>query len=195
VLFHNHFNDDALRYQYPLIQYKSVKGKPLLLCLDEGVDEAHHFFTKKDWSIDISGRTLSMKIDRMLMDNITFQVWDQNFNYRLKDWIALNQENHKLYLEMDADSERKVFLEKKLIGNIISMAKGLGWQISKPITLKITGNLMPKYVKVKGMNTLAFNINFQTNVFLPQYIGLGKNVAFGYGIVTKAYAKEGNDNE
>ena len=194
ILFHNHFDENKLRYAYPLIQYKTLKGKPMLLCIEEGVDEAHHFFTKKDWGIDISGRHLDMKIEKMLMDQITLQVWDHSFKYRIKDWIALNQENHSAFKLIDSDSERRTFLEGKLTGNIISMAKGLDWHISKPITMKITGDVLPKIVKVKGMNTLAFNLEFSTNVFLPQYIGLGKNVTFGYGIVSKIVNKKEEAN-
>jgi hypothetical protein len=33
------------------------------------------------------------------------------------------------------------------------------------------------------MTTMGFNVNFKTNLFLPNFIGLGKGVSKGYGVV------------
>jgi len=37
---------------------------------------------------------------------------------------------------------------------------------------------------------LAFNIEFKTNVFLPNFIGLGKGVSIGFGTIKQIYQKE-----
>jgi Cas6b N-terminal domain len=49
--FHNHDNTNGGTHnRYPLIQYKldTHKGqmRPMLLCLDEAIEEAHHFFSQ-----------------------------------------------------------------------------------------------------------------------------------------------------
>ena len=40
-----------------------------------------------------------------------------------------------------------------------------------------------KNIKYKNTHLLAFNLDFSTNVFLPNYIGLGKGASHGYGMV------------
>ena len=46
TLFHNHLGKDY-RFSYPLIQYKRIRKKPHLFCIEDGVDEVHHFFENK----------------------------------------------------------------------------------------------------------------------------------------------------
>jgi len=111
------------------------------------------------------------------------QVWDKKFNYTIKNWIALNQENFPKYQQIESLSERVNFLEKTLIANIISFAKGIEWIIDKPIELKINNINATKAVTLKGKKLVGFNIDFTSNVFLPNYIGLGKSVSLGYGLV------------
>ena len=184
TLFHNHVRD-GYRYAYPLIQYKCLRGHPALICMGAGVDEIHHYFEKKDWSINISGRQMDMKVDSLDLNQFHLQVGENFFPYRIHNWMALNQANFHEYQQLGSLSKKVNYLEKKLIGNILSFAKGIGWWIDKDQTIQveILDLKEPKRVKFKGKYMEAFSLNFQTNVFLPNYIGLGKGVSKGFGII------------
>lgn len=195
ILFHNHLSGGAFLYKYPLIQYKTVGNKPCIICIEYGVDEIHKFFENKTWDIKISDRWLEMKIASLNMNQFTMQVWDKKFRYSIKNWIALNQENVKKYEELDGLSEKTVFLEKTLTGNILSMAKGIEWEVDKPIELKITAMKDTRLVNLKGKKMLGFNLDFSSNVFLPNHIGLGKAVSLGYGVVRHIRLDSKNEEE
>jgi len=184
LLFHNHVNNTEFRYKYPLIQYKQIHNKPVIVCVDFGVDEIHKFFEKRDWSLDISGRTLDMKIGRLDMNQFTMQVWDRHFAYHIRDWLALNQENYRKYTQLTTDTERMSYLESLLKANILSFAKGIDWTIEKPIELTITKLYEPRMKKLKQQKVLTFDLDFSTNVFIPNHIGLGKSVSLGFGVVS-----------
>ncbi len=190
TLFHNHLAEDAFLYKYPLIQYKTIGGKPCILCIEYGVDEIHKFFDNKSWDIKISDRWIEMKISSLNMNQFTLQVWDKKFRYSIKNWIALNQENVKKYIEIEGLSEKIEFLERILTGNILSMAKGIDWKIDKPVELHITEIQDVRPVTLKGKKLFGFNLNFTCNVFLPNHIGLGKSVSVGYGVVRQRREKE-----
>lgn len=183
ILFNNHLSDDTFLYKYPLIQYKLIGKKPAIQCIDLAVDEIHKFFTKSSWDIRFSDRDIEMKILRLDMNQFKMQVWDKSFTYDIRSWIALNQENHKKYQAIESLSDKIVFLEKILTGNILSFAKGIEWTIDKPISLKIKELKEPRPVKLKSQTIMGFNITFTTNVFLPNYIGLGKGTSLGFGMV------------
>lgn len=183
VLFHNHLNDSQFLYRYPQIQYKQINRKPTIVCIDYGVDEIHKFFEQRDWSLNISGRTLDMKISDLRLNEFTMQVWDKKWNYSIINWIALNQENYKKYMQIESLAEKIEQLENLLIANIMSFAKGIQWTIEKPVELKIKEIKRTKPVKLKQKRVLAFDVDFNTNVFLPNYIGLGKSVSLGFGTV------------
>lgn len=185
ILFHNHLDDDKLLYKYPLIQYKTINRKPAIQCIDLGVDEIHKFFEKNSWDLIISDRKLEMKILRLDMNQFTMQVWDKLFNYSIRNWIALNKQNYETYLTIDGLAEKVALLEKILTANILAFAKGINWTVDKPIIVKIKTLSETRDVKLKGRTVLGFNVMFASNVFIPKYIGLGKSVSLGFGIVTK----------
>ncbi len=183
ILFHNHTDNDGFRYKYPLIQYKVIGKKPAIVCIDYGVDEIHRLFENNDWSISISGRTFDLKIDKLNLNRFVMNVWDKYFKYNIKNWIALNQENYKKYLAIESLSEQTKFLETLLKANILSFAKGIEWEVPKPLDLYITDIQEIRTAKIKDQKVLGFNLDFKCNVFLPNYIGLGKSVSLGYGNV------------
>jgi len=183
TLFHNHLANDAFLYKYPLIQYKTIGRKPALICIDFGVDEIHKLFEKRDWSINISDRWLDMKIENLYMNQFTMQVWDRLWDYSIVDWVALNAENYKKYMEIESLVQKISFLENILKGNILAFAKGIEWNVEKTIDLHITDLVRSHAVSMKGQKVLAFDLTFKTNVFLPNFIGLGKSVSLGFGTV------------
>ncbi|MBW6461413.1 MAG: hypothetical protein K0B08_12655 [Bacteroidales bacterium] len=118
ILFHNHLDSKTFLYKYPLIQYKRFGRKPGIICIDYGVDEIHKYFENDSWDIKISDRWLNMKICRLNLNQFTLQVWDRQLPYSIRNWIALNQENYRKYLEINSMQEKLIFLEKTLIANI-----------------------------------------------------------------------------
>ena len=185
ILFHNHLGKDVVSYKYPLIQYKNINGSPAIICVEHGVDEIHKFFQNEDWSLKISERVLDMSIDSLSLNKFTMQVWDRMWKYRIKNWVALNKDNYTKYTEIKDEKEKLQMLENILKANILSFAKGINWTVSKPIKIVITSPIDVRPVKVKGNKLIAFNLRFETNVFIPNFIGLGKGVSRGYGVVSQ----------
>ena len=182
ILFHNHL-DKKFLYKYPVIQYKQIGKNPAIICVDYGVDEIHKYFENNNWDIEISGRLLEMKVKKLVNYEFVMNVWDKHFDNNIKNWIALNQENIGKYHELKSLPERILFLEKILTANILSFAKGIEWTIEKQIEVKIKEILSINNVTLKQKKMLGFDIDFSTNVFLPNFIGLGKSVSFGFGTV------------
>jgi len=185
VLFHHHQPDNTLRYAYPLIQYKRIGSRPTIVCLGEGVENIHQFFEKRNWDIHISGRTIPLKVAKLDMHQHPLQVWNKTFDYSLSNWIALNQPSYQAYKKLKGLTAQVQFLEKKMIGNILSFAKGVNWHVEKDIICIITQLSSTQLVKVKDVSLMSFHIKFATNVSLPSWIGLGSNVSIGFGTVKR----------
>ena len=190
ILFHNH-TKNGYRYSYPLIQYKRINKKAAIICVEQGVDEIYHLFNNSNWELNLNGEVFQMKIDKLYVNSFNLNVWDKFFYYRIFNWIALNPENHKKYQETDSLIERIQILENILTANILSFAKGVDWQLEKDkkIDLKITNILNEKTTKYKDIPRVIFDIEFKTNTFIPQHIGLGKSASHGYGVVYVAKQK------
>jgi len=189
-MFHNHVGDKEFKYSYPVIQYKIIRKLPTLYCVGEGVDEIHNFFGLKNWDINLNGKRVELKIHKLDLNTFNLNVWDKNFSYSLNNWLALNAENYKLYQALTGLCDKVKFLERLLTGNILSFAKGVRWRIEKPITTEITEISNQKIIRYKGVPLLAFDVSFKTNVFLPNYLGLGKSASHGFGVVKSLNKKQ-----
>jgi len=192
ILFHYHLDDKTNLHRYPLIQYKRINKHPSVICLEEGADEVNRFLTNKNWSISIGNKNIELKILKLDLNQFNLQVWDKNFTYKINNWIALNNDNYSNFLNTSSLADRVSFLEKTLIAHIISFAEGVKWNIDKQINLVINEIHKQRWVKYKGVGFIGFDISFTTNVFLPDYIGLGKAVSVGFGVVKKI--KKGNSS-
>ncbi len=181
-LFHNHL-EDKFRYKYPLIQYKIYNNKASIVCISEGAEQIHDYFNSEDNILLIGGKAEQFKINSIKLNEFTMQVWDKWFNYSIINWLALNTDNYKKYEELDSEIEKEIFFENIIKANILSFAKGVKWTVDKPINVKINSIKNIKKMKFKEQFKLAFDIEFKTNVFLPNFIGLGKGVSIGYGTI------------
>ncbi|MBN2662003.1 MAG: hypothetical protein JXR68_00010 [Bacteroidales bacterium] len=193
VLFHNHTQEGFI-HNYPYIQYKRIQKRASIICVEQGVDEIYKLFNQPNWNLNLNGEEFEMKIEKLNVNSFNLNVWDKFFSYRIFNWMALNQENHKKFRSTDSLTERVQILENILAANILSFAKGVDWILEedKKIEIKITNILGEKLSKYKNLPHVTFDVEFKTNVFIPQHIGLGKAVSHGYGVVYVAKQMSGS---
>lgn len=189
VLFHNHVGDNY-RYAYPLIQYKRLERRAAIVCLEAGTNAIGELFSAGDFSFHIGLRKVEMQIESVKATQVLVQLWDASFFYRLTRWLPFNEENYRSYQAMEGLAERYTFLERKLVGNILSFAKGLGIYFENQVTCKILEVKEPYWVAYKGVRMMAFDIRFKTNLSLPIHIGLGKGVSLGNGVLHSISTKK-----
>lgn len=181
-LFHQH-TDTGVIYRYPLIQYKVIRGKPTIVCLEDGADIIHHFFQNRKKPLKINGKSYQPEIEKIYLKYHLLQVWDRDLYFAINNWLPFNQENHKEYLELTSLVERTEFLERILRNHIVQFAHELEWDIEREIKVRIRKVYPPKSVTYKGMHYESYKLDFYTNVSLPDYVGLGKAASTGFGVV------------
>lgn len=182
VLFHNH-TEQTFRYSYPLIQYKRIKGKAAIVCINQGSEDIGQFFAFSNFSLRIGTRTENMKIESIRSNQQLIQVWKNKFQYHLNRWLPLNDQNYTQYKQLESLAEKISFLERMLVGNILSFGKGADIRFDKGIECVITDIENSYWVFYKGIKMMAFDVSFSSNVSLPDYMGLGKGVSLGHGTI------------
>lgn len=194
VLFHNH-EEDGLRYSYPLIQYKRINKKAALVCVEEGTEVVGQLLMTANFSFDLGERHVDMNIEKVRPQRVVFQTWESSFQYRIRKWLPLNGDNYKKYIQMDSLLEKLELLESILVGNILSIGKGLGIKLESSITCKLCEVGEPYMITYKGTKIMAFDVEFKSNVSLPEYIGIGRHASMGYGILTKKKEPKKQNND
>lgn len=196
ILFHNHnLQDKGFRYSYPLIQYKRINKKAAIFCLEDGTESIGKFFLDSDMILNLNGEVYKFEVESVKAYNHLIQVWNSNFRYTIRKWLALNQENYELYNKLESVAEKSAFLENILKANILSLAKGLDIFFEKQVECKITRLSEPRITRYKNVKMTMFDAEFLTNVSIPDYAGLGKGVSVGYGMAVRKKIKRNSKNK
>lgn len=188
LLFHNHLGANNYAYQYPFIQYKQIHKQPSIICLDKGVEAIQKLLSQPDWDLLIGKRVIQPKVSRMDFKKIQLKiVADQTccYSYKILNWVALNKERYKDYQALGSEEEKRKLLESILTGNILSMSKSLGWFIDQKINTRINNIEHVAKVTIKKQKHFAFTLQFSCNVLLPSFIGLGRSVSIGFGMILR----------
>jgi hypothetical protein len=183
-LFHNHNNTDGgYHYRLPLIQYKQEYKKPMLVCLNQGIEELHHFFSQPDWTLDLNGRTAPVRIANLDVKQLQLTTSEKISRYHIRNWIALNDENYPLYNQLNTIVEKVFFLQGILQNQIVDLLHQLEITPEIQVKVHVTNLKQESWVSYKKVKMRAFSLEFSTNVFLPDYIGFGKGCSVGWGVV------------
>lgn len=181
-LFHNHSDKGAI-YRYPLIQYKRLNGKAALLCIEDGIEGIQDFFSETNWYLDIGSGLKPIKVENLRVRQYRIGVWEKIFSYTISRWLPLNQENYKKYHQLEDFGSKIIFLEKILLANILSFLQGIDLYVENKIEVKIRHILNQRLELYKGQDMQSFNLRFESNLSLPNFIGLGKGSSSGFGII------------
>ena len=190
VLLHHHIGKETL-YTYPRVQYKIIEGTPIIVGIMEGAsvvkkimdDIEELILEKKRYEVK------SIQINQLKEE---FGKSREDIEYKfLTPWIALNQKNYEKYRKIEGWKERKKLLYGILIGNILSMCKGLGYTVIGKIHAH--SFLQPCMIKYKAIPHTGFTGEFKINFILPDLIGIGKGVSQGFGTIKKM--EEKNDRK
>lgn len=183
ILLHHHINGTEYIFTYPRIQYKIIEGTPIIVGIEEGAgilkkisDEINELMLGK--------KKYEVKSIQMNQINAEFGKCRKNIKYKfLTPWLALNPKNYKKYREIKEWKERKEFLNNILVGNILSMCKGLNYIVTGKL---YAHSLLEKNtVRYKAIPHIGFTGEFKINFKIPDYLGIGKGISHGFGVVKK----------
>lgn len=202
-LLHQHEHEDVpgsqrslgpgrLNYVYPRVRYGIGNNSTgVITALEEGVPVLEELEQR------LSHREVRLGSRGTKIVGSTFEKQEGNFGCPdapsatipygfLSPWLALNEENYARY-QASGPAKRRRLLERILIGNILSMSKGLGYVVTQEIKVsRLDVYPVRAPVRLKGIEMTGFKGAFAVNFELPDLIGLGKSVSRGFGTVRRA---------
>ena len=179
-MFHQH-SEHGLFYRYPRIHYHIINGLSTVTGWLEGVEITKKLFQQTD-SLQIKDRSYKVIRKELKITEQDYGLTTEKRRYRfVSPWLALNSRNYEKYKGYSRRS-RKGFLEKILVGNLLSVSKGLNYTVPGRINASIL-YINPRKCSLKGTSVLGFIGAFEVNFVLPYLIGVGKSVSRGFGAV------------
>ncbi len=193
-LFHNHANGAADEYhrRYPLVQYRSVKGKATILALNEGVEAVSDLLQRSpEWQIRWQGAPTPLRMEHLHMDSASLGLSSELREYRLLRWLALNEENYQTWRQLGSFRERVDLLDRTLAANLLSLCSGLHWKIPRRFEARLTLVDHIGSTQAHGVEVMTFDCRFVTDLVLPTGLGLGKSSSLGFGVLLPALKVKG----
>ncbi len=169
---------------YPDIQFKFIEDRPMIVGYGKGLQILAEVFQKVNY-FELNHRRVDVPEKSIQIVETMIEESEKVYNYSfLTPWMALNQNNYFVYQYLNM-VEREIKLNRILWGNLRALAHAFGYWIPDPDKVKVTGRFRRKTGHFKGKTMLTFSGEFSTNFQIPDYFGLGKQVARGYGTVKK----------
>lgn len=186
-LLHNHLEgrSDRFRYAYPLVQYKVVRSLPMLVGFNEGARLLMELFTQIE-EIDIDGLTIPVWQKNIACKEDLAGYTTELLEYRFETlWMPLNQENYKTWRASEAQ-DRQDLLNRLLVNQTVAALRGIdaGPSLEERLFCKLNIRA-ERHTNFKNQKMQAFTGSFIINAQLPDYLGIGKSVARGFGTVVK----------
>jgi hypothetical protein len=189
----------GLNYIYPRVRYgirDNFSG--VITGIEEGVpilEELGRRLNQLKLRLGLMETRVAESILETMQSNFGFSDEGAKWNLFefLTPWLALNEDNYARY-QVSGPADRLRLLERILIGNILSMSKGLGYVVTEEIKVsQLDVYPVRTPVRLKGVEMTGFKGTFAVNFELPDLLGLGKSVSRGFGTVRRL--REGSFSE
>lgn len=181
---HNHLPDGRFRYSYPEIQFKMIQNQLNIIGISHGADMLLQIFQQVD-EVEISYRLRQIHQKKIQVYQAPIGMADEFFNYTfLSPWMALNQKNYNELKNLPFPEWRPK-LERILWGNLRALAHAFDIWLDRQDEIAVNGTFKIREVKFKGKSLFAFTGHFSTNFHIPPLLGIGKQVARGFGVVDR----------
>lgn len=185
TLLHQHLPGTTRTvYQYPLVQYRVDEESIKVIGVDAGAAALGRVYDRFE-SIRL-GATVYPVIERQgEIRTEPFGLVDEETRYRfVTPWVPLSQKNHLAFSNLASRQEQTAFLERILIGNLLSASKSLGYTVPGRIVVALTDwHRIP--CDVKGTSVMGVNGEFRVNFAIPDGLGVGRSVSRGNGAVQR----------
>ena len=182
--FHNH-TENGYKYGYPSIQYKVMNGHVCIVGIGESAFSVMQLVGKFPCEIKIGKKLMAFHVKDSRLTPYEPMVENAPKLYRLSQYIALTDDNFKKYHSMLALTDKITLVEQIITGNILSFLKGIGYFAAERIEVAITHFSELREKSYKHVKFDVFDVQFVSNIELPEAIGLGKSVSVGFGILTR----------
>jgi len=189
-LLHNHGESGVDIYRYPLVQYKIVGKTPTILAIEEGIRSVHPLVMEQQELLLGERRYPCGHVNIDLRTDVIGDTAEARRYRFCSPWFGLNQSNYRSYERADAE-ERQAIFSRVLVGNLLSLAKGMGLQVGGRLTVQ--PQLEERPVRFKDEIVLGFAGTFSVNYLIPDLIGIGKSVSRGFGSVRQVVKRKEQD--
>lgn len=181
AVLHNH-NGAGFDYRSPRVRYLVIDRVPHLISFDDGLEMVERIY--REQTCLRCGQRMYQVTGVELQDiHDDAGICGDLYHYQSQaPWLALNEDNHERYIQLNGVLERRAMLERIMAANMLALSKNVELDVQEKIMVKMLGF---DEVRLKAGQTpmLGFHAQFVTNFRIPAFVGVGKMVSKGFGLM------------
>jgi len=168
--------------KYPLIQYKVIRGAPIIVAINEGCDLLWQVYDKLDEINELSPWKITEK--RLIDKKAELGPTEEKIRYRfLTPWLTIKE--NEIGKEIKTNSkQRNSALATIMESNLLAISRN--FNIPLDINFDVSLNTKDEYIIQKETEVAGFFGSFHVNFQIPQFLGIGKSVTRGFGTVKQS---------
>lgn len=179
---HNHLETGD--YRLPPIRFCIADECPSIVAINDGIEVLDDIY--RELSQFRVHHDSYNAVGKELFD--TFEPIAHTENRHLyqsqQPWIALNAANFERYQTAKSEQAKEEVLQRVIIGNILALSKSVGYFVPGQVEVTLIQS-EGKMLIHKGVRMIGFRILFSTNMLLPSWLGIGKLVSKGFGLLKR----------
>lgn len=165
---------------YPLLQYKVIRGSPLIVAINEGRDLLWKIYKNLD-NVNY-GDDFAILEKRIIEKKAKLGPAEKRLKYRfLTPWLTMTEAELAKYGGATRIEEA---LLPVIESNLRGLSRNFGIPIEQPISVGF--HLRDEHIVQKESGILGFLGTFYVNYEIPQFLGLGRGVSRGFGTVKQS---------
>lgn len=183
-LFHNHTPGGANLHRPALIQYRVARGRACLWGMGEGALALERWWLSAPGALRFGGQSYPLHAAEVRRENAALGMTEagQWKYYRLHDYLALNAENYRRWLDNPRLGYRAELLENTLAAHLLGFCQAAGWRLPERLEVQLVDIRKRAKTRYHGVELMAFELAYRCNLLLPEGVALGKAVSHGFGV-------------
>ena len=195
-LFHNHNNapERPADYfsRYPVIQYRVRDHHAEVFALGAGVPALEKLVDSgKLRNFNLRGHRQSLRViekEAQFLDPGLTVAQNLAHRYRIRQYLPFSQTRFHEYRQLERMGERIHLLETVLCNHLVSFCYAM--EVPPPPAPRIQVALTQLHRQhckrvLNRQPYQVFDLEFRSNLRVPERVGLGRKTAFGYGVVER----------
>ena len=187
AVLHNH-NGTGFDYRSPRVRYVVIDRVPHMISFDNGLEIVERIY-REQANLRCGQKVYQVTGTELQDIHDDAGICGDLYHYQSQSpWLALNEENYERYMQVIGVLERRAMLERIMAANMLALSKNVELDVQEKIMVKLL-RFDEVRLKVGQTPMLGFHAEFVTNFRIPAFVGVGKMVSKGFGLMGDCLGK------
>lgn len=137
----------------------------------------------------ISSPTLKNLLLRQREHHFQADYGKKQYTYLLFGYTPFRSQAYTSYQQARSLDAKNALLQSHLLFHLSELANRMNWPAREPLSLDQLRICKEKRSRLGTILQASFDLQFRTNLFIPEFLGLGRGAQLGLGVVRPLRAK------